>query len=354
MLRSRTVELQLSRCFHSLGVAVAMICLLLVMLVAPVWSQERLLTPSWSSVTVGVADLDQALELWTGVFGFSQLALLESEDPELSTLWNILPTDIQRQALLGLPGSTSGRLHLVQFSEPGPAVREGARAVDTSPHSLIVYARDLPARVKEMQALGYTFFTSEAAELTAADGSRLREIRLLAHDEVGVVLREPLEPDTNRSEESFTSKGFSGITGLINSVEFALTEQAFYTAILGLDLLGEQKNLEGEETERLLGLPLGTAVDISQWGEADSGLGQLELVDYHNVRGQSLYPVTVPTQLGILHVSYPASDLAALQQKLHEAGISHNDREYREVLTGSGRFIRFRTPAGFNIEAYQR
>jgi len=60
----------------------------------------------------------------------------------------------------------------------------------------------------------------------------------------------------------------------------------------------------------------------------------------------------MPTQLGILHVSYAVSDLDAFKQQLHAAGIHQSERDYREIIIGSGRFIRFRTPAGMNIEAY--
>ena len=127
------------------------LCLLLLLLMTPsAWGQERLVAPSWTSVTVGVADLDTALELWVGTFGFSKLASLEGEDVELASLWKILPSDIKRQALLGMPGAAYGRLHLVEFTEPGPPVREGAQVFDQCPKNLDIYVRDLPTRVKEM------------------------------------------------------------------------------------------------------------------------------------------------------------------------------------------------------------
>jgi len=69
--------------------------------------------------------------------------------------------------------------------------------------------------------------------------------------------------------------------------------------------------------------------------------------------GNNLFPVAVPTQLGILHVSYAVTDLKALQQKLNAAGFHFSDREYREVLYGKGRYIRFRSPAGMTIEAFE-
>jgi len=316
------------------------------LMVSPLLAQEHPVASAWTSVTVGVADLDAALELWVDVFGFTELNELDGEDEELATLWQILPADIKRQALIGLPGARFGQLHLVEFIEPGPAVREGAKPYDPSPFGLVVYAEDLPKRVKEMQAAGYTFQTAEPVDLAAGDGSLVREIRLRVHDEVTVVLREGPGQAT-----PFNPRGFSGIAALAKVVDFAPTEGNFYAELMGLELLDEQTH-EGLIIEQLMGQLSGSALDIGLWGVAGQPLGQIELIDFRGARGSDLYPVAVPTQLGILHVSYAVSDLAAFKQQLHAAGIHHNERDYRDVIFGSGHFIRFRTPAGMSVEAY--
>lgn len=316
------------------------------LMVSPLLAQEHPVASAWTSVTVGVADLDAALELWVDVFGFTELNELDGEDEELATLWQILPADIKRQALIGLPGTRFGQLHLVEFIEPGPAVREGAKPYDPSPFGLVVYAEDLPKRVKEMQAAGYTFQTAEPVDLAAADGSLVREIRLRVHDEVTVVLREG-----PGQAAPFNPRGFSGIAALAKVVDFAPTEGNFYAELMGLELLDEQTH-EGLIIEQLMGQLSGSALDIGRWGVAGQPLGQIELIDFRGARGSDLYPVAVPTQLGILHVSYNVSDLAAFKQQLHSAGIHHNERDYRDVIFGSGHFIRFRTPAGMSVEAY--
>lgn len=321
--------------------------LLVLFFTSPAWSQDELLAPSWTSVTVGVADLDKALELWVGVFGFSKLAEVDGEDEELAALWRLLPSDIKRQALLGMPGAAYGKLHLVEFTEPGPAVREGAKSYDLGPNSLAVYTRNLPERVKEMQAKGLTFRTAEPSEFLAPDGSSLRVIHLPAHDETNVVLLEMVGENLD-----FNPQGFTGIGSLISVVQHGTTEAEFYTKVLGLKPLGANQ-LEGAEIERLIDLPQGTLMDVSLWGQSEQPLGLIELVDYLGVRSVDLFPVAVPTQLGILHVSYEVTDLDAFRQRLYEAGLNHSDREYREVIFGSGRFIRLRSPAGMTLEVFE-
>jgi catechol 2,3-dioxygenase-like lactoylglutathione lyase family enzyme len=312
------------------------------------WAQEEVPTPSWSSVTVAVADLDQALQLWVGNLGFSKLAEAEGEDPELATLWRLLPSDIQRQALLGLPGSSHGRLHLVQFTEPGPAIREGAQVYDAGPQSLVLLASNLTTRVKELQDNGLTFYSAAPVASQGPDGSVFRQIRLGIHDQLNLVLRE-----FPAASEGFNDRGFSNITALVNVVEFAAPEQQFLVNVLGLQP-GAERSVEGTELEQLMGLSSGAILDIISLGAVTQAGGQLELNDYRsNMPGADLYPVAVPTQLGILHLSIALEDIDAFTLKLQSAGFSYSDREYREVIYGKGRFVRFRTPAGFTIEVFE-
>jgi catechol 2,3-dioxygenase-like lactoylglutathione lyase family enzyme len=198
-----------------------------------------------------------------------------------------------------------------------------------------------------MQADGYTFRNAEPSEVTAPDGTRFREIHLHGHDELNIVLLEVIG-----KEMDFSEQGFAGVGPLITIVGHAPSERAFYANVMGFDMLNDNL-LEGPEIERMIGLPPGSGLDVSIWGDAGEPLGQIEIIEYRGAKGSNLYPITVPTQLGILHVSYEVSDLEAFKQKLHDSGINPVDRDYREVIFGSGRFIRFRTPSGLNVEAFE-
>ncbi len=333
-----------NRIAQQLGLLLAML-----LLTAACWAKEEItIEPSWTSVTVAVADLDRALELWVGTFGFSKLASAQGDDAELAALWRILPADIKRQALLGIPGSVYGNLHLVEFTEPGPPVREGAQVYDLGPGNLTVFAKDLPARVKEMQAKGISFRHAEPTEFTTPDGAVFSEIHLLAQDEVNIVLREIIG-----KKMVFSPQGFTGIGRLTAVVDDAQSERDFYAELMDMDLLYDSV-LGGPDIERTVGLPAGVKLEQSIWGIASESLGQTELVDYQGVKSTNLYPITVPTQLGILHASYRVRNLDVFKKNLHNAGINHSERDFREVIFGSGRFIRFRTPAGMNIEAFEQ
>ena len=80
---------------------------------------------AWTAVTVGVADLDEALALWSDQLGFSLLGSAQGDDAALAELWGLDPDDIARQAIVRTNDSRHGMIHFVQFHDPYPPVRQG-------------------------------------------------------------------------------------------------------------------------------------------------------------------------------------------------------------------------------------
>jgi catechol 2,3-dioxygenase-like lactoylglutathione lyase family enzyme len=310
-------------------------------------SSNPLVAPAWTSVTVGVANLDEALALWRDTFDLEVRSLREGADVDLSHLWGLQENDIQRQALVAAHGVATGMIHLVQFTHPGPAVREGAQAFDEVPKNLDIYVQDMPSRVDALRKAGYRFRNEHYSEVTAPDGTQFREIHLPSHDDINVVLLEVIGLDM-----PFNPAGFSGVGPLITIVSNAAAERAFFMNIMGLSMLSENL-LDGPEIEKMVGLPPGSALDVSIWGEKDAPFGQVEIIDYRGVQGKDLYSLTVPPNRGILHLKYQVSDLDAFSALLQKAGISHTHPVDVDVLPDKGRHLRFRSPGGLNLEAFQ-
>jgi hypothetical protein len=130
-------------------------------------------------------------------------------------------------------------------------------------------------------------------------------------------------------------------------------ERGFYRDTLSLTVLNDNI-LEGPEIERMIGLPAGSALDVSIWGAEGEALGQMEVINYRGTEGQNLYPQAVPKQRGILQITYESENLSGLTGQLDQAGISWADLGKFSILSGSGRFIRFNSPAGLKIEVFQR
>ena len=324
-----------------------MLCALLTM---PSGTQaaDTNLNPSWTSITVSVSDLDQALALWSGIFGFEIRAQKEGPDEGLASGWSISAGEIHRQALLATPGASSGMIHFVEFDQPGPPVREGAQVFDLVPKNLDIYVRDIGERVNELKAAGWRFNTEKFSDVTAPDGTRFREIHMPGHDGINIVLLELLD-----QEMTFTKQGYAGVGPLITIVEDAASERDFASRVLGLSLLHDNV-LSGPEIEKMIGLPPGSALDVSIWGLASNPLGELEVIDYRGVEGNDLYPRTVPKFTGVLHLTYEVARLDEFTSLLDSAGITWTEIGQRCTLTARGSFIRVLSPGGLRIEVVQK
>ncbi len=302
----------------------------------------------WSTVTVGVRDLESALELWVGTFGFHVAELREGPDEDLARLWELDADDIARQALVRCGESRYGMLHLVEFNDPGPPVRQGAQVFDLVPKNLDIYVDDMPRRFAELRTDGRKFRNDNYSEVTAPDGTAFREVHMPSHDEINVVLLEVIG-----KPRPFSARGFAGIGPLIFIVPDAPAEKSFFADVMRLEKLNDNL-LKGPEIERMVGLPPGAGLDVSIWGRSGNDLGEMEIIEYQGVSGRNLYPLARPKALGVLHVSYRVTALQALLGRLQAAGVAVVEHGIVKTMSGEGRTISFLTPAGLRIEVYEQ
>ena len=299
---------------------------------------------AWTEVTVGVADLDAALALWVDSFGLEIAAQRDGADADRYRAWGLEAGSIARQALLLTPGETTGRLHLVEYAQAAPAIRDGAEVFDSVPKNLDIYVDDLPKRLAELRAQGLEFRNDDYSEVTAPNGITFREIHLSAHDAVNVVLLEVLGKTL-----PFTDLGFAGVGPLITIVDDASVEKDFFRDVFGLDLLSDNV-LDGPEIERMVGLPPGAALDVSIWGRAGEPFGQVEIIDYRGTEGANLYPRAVPGARGIFQIGYAVEDLAEFRQRLDGFGIDYAEHGRIGGLLGARQVLTLHSPAGLRIE----
>lgn len=303
---------------------------------------------SWTAVTVGVVDLDEALALWIDDFGLQLVERRAGPDPALARLWAIEADDIVDQALVRTAGARTGMLHLVQFDNPGVPVRSGAQVFDSLPKNLDIYVTDMPQRIAALKAAGRTFRNENFSEVTAPNGITFREIHMPGHDLINIVLLEILG-----GEMVVPDRPYAAVGPLIVIVDDADSEKQFYDDFVGLDKLSDNL-LEGPSIEKMIGLPPGAALDVSIWGRADQPYGQVEVIEYRGVEGNNLYSRATPKSLGILHVSYEAPRLAPIRRLLDARRIEFSEYGSVSTLYGSGAVISLRSPAGFRIEIHER
>lgn len=304
---------------------------------------------AFSHVTVGVARLAEAVDWWRRHFGFEVRDLRAGPDPELGRVWGVTADRITGQALVATPlgpgrFAGAGQLHLVEFADPAPAVRAGARPHDRLPKNLDLYTRDIAARYADLEALGVSF-RSRWGEIPAGD-LRFREVHLAGHDNLNVVLLEVIGPGY---ATTLSPRGFAGIGPLVTIVGDAAAEARFYGDVLGMETTLALR-LTGPEIEATVGLPPGAALDIRVFGDPAEPLGRIEIIEYEKMPGEDRYPRARAPATGILHANYQVPDLDAVRERLARAGVPFTEHGPVRALYGQGPLVSFRSPAGFRIE----
>lgn len=303
---------------------------------------------AFSHVTVGVRSLDEAIAFWSDNFGLEATARREGPDPGLAALWDIDPAGIGRQAMMFMPGARLGGMHLVEFRNPAPPAREGAKPYDLLPKNLDLYTVDLPARYEELQTAGHRF-RGPWVTMPGPAGLSFREAHLPGHDEINVVLLEIIGPGY---ETPLTRQGFAAIGPLVTIVPEGNAEVRFYVDVLGMATTLELL-ITGPDIERMVGLPPGAGLDLRVFGDPDEPLGRIELIDYQQVQGENLYHRATPPATGILHVNYRVPDLAPFRSRLRKGAVPFREEGRVAALYGTGDIISLRSPAGFRIEVQE-
>lgn len=307
---------------------------------------------AYAYAVLSVADMEQALALWSSRFGMQVAVRREGRDADLAAVWGLAPDAIIDQALLLTPGMTQGGVHLVRFRLPGPAVREGAAPTDLVPKSVDIAVRDLPARHAELEAAGYRFRSPIGR--FEADGVVVHEVHLPGPDGVNLVFLEQ-----EGKPEPVSPEGYGVAPQIVATSPDNRREKAFFEQVLGLEETSHHR-FAGPEVERTIGLPTGAGLDIRIFGATAYPYGRLEIVQYEGVRGADLYPRARPPARGLLSVTFFVPDVAVVLARA--AGASPDaasaappvDHGLRRTVFGETRMATLTSPAGLRIDLVQR
>jgi len=296
-------------------------------------------------ISIGVAELQPALDFWVGQIGMDVVARRSGPDPELGRLWSIPAGQFVDQLLLATPGATTGQLHLVQFREPGPAVRAGAAATDLCAKNLDVNCTALPDRVAMLQKQGRSF-RAPIGEYTV-DSIHAREVQLPGHDGVNIVFIEIL---SQGFEIHYSAQGFAAVTSVVVIVPDTQTEAQFYRDVFEFDELMHHR-IAGPGIEAAAGLPAGTTLDMRMLGKPDKLFGRMELITYEGVIGEDRFKRAAPPATGILRCGIHVSSVAAIARRMGNSQAA--ELPAAATIFGNVRMLPVRSPAGLVIDVFE-
>ncbi|MFO1426830.1 MAG: hypothetical protein U1F11_07615 [Steroidobacteraceae bacterium] len=308
-------------------------------------SSAKINPSAYAYAVISVADMDQALGLWSSRFGMQVVTRREGTDPALARAWGIDAGEIIDQALLLTPGMAQGGIHLVRFKVPGPAVREGAATTDLVPKSIDIAAKDLPARYAELNAAGYKF-RSQIGRFES-HGGVVHEVHLPGPDGVNLVFLE--EQD---KPHPVSPQGYGVAPQLVATSPDNKREKVFYEQVMGLKETSYNR-FSGPEVERTIGLPKGAALDIRIFGDPAYEYGRLEIVQYEGAKSANLYPKARPPARGLLSVTFIVPDVRAVLARA-PASAAPVDHGVIDSVFGRARLGTLTSPAGLRIDLVER
>ncbi len=300
-------------------------------------------------LVVGVSDLAAALQLWVETFGFEILHRREGPDHGLARLWALQPERIRAQVLIGTPGLRHGRLHMVEFADPLPPVRAGAKPTDLVPKNIDIVCDEIKARYAQLSQAGQRFRSGPARYEAEEDGETLEifELLMFAHDEVNVAILQLV----GRSFP-FTPQGFAGFTSLVHVVPDAEAETQFFQDVLGFPLHFIHK-LDGPNIERMIGLPPGGAVEMRMLGSLHQHAGRIEMAKYHGIDGNNLYPQAKPPALGTLHAVLLTPSVDNVARRAKASGVLVTEHGVVDTIYAHGAALTLHTPAGLRLDIHE-
>lgn len=293
---------------------------------------------------IGVGDMQEALDLWVERFGMEVVVRRTGSDEQLARAWGLPADAIADQALLLTPGVPEGGVHLVRFTNPGPAVREGAAPTDLLPKSVDVAVRDIHARHAELEAAGYRF-RSPVGTLRTGDVV-VYEVHMTGHDGINLVfVEQPAKP------EPVSARGYGVAPQIVTISPDNAREARFLQRVLGLALVSHHR-FGGPEVERTIGLPPGASLDVRILGDEAREFGRIELVQYEGVASENRYPRARAPARGQLSLTYFVDDLAPWLAKAGQCEAT--DLGHGAGIYGPGRIATVTTPAGLRIDLVEK
>jgi catechol 2,3-dioxygenase-like lactoylglutathione lyase family enzyme len=283
------------------------------------------LTGAWQEAVVCVRDLARWNAALQRLFGW-QVERGGAVDLRLLRAWG-LPAHARGEDLVFVqPDDALRRVRLVRLDGlPQVQMRSSAAHWDTGGiFSLLVNVRDVDATFREAQELGWSAY-HDPVEMHFS-GRVLRNVVLRGWDGVNFGLYRPQQPPPPEPRYAKAGMAFNGQ----QSVRDIAAARAFYRDRLGWTpwfdaVLRLDCNNLGMPASHVGRTPLNVIIAAaSRDAQGAWNYGQVELVEWAELRGLDLAARAVPPNLGIVALRVPVADAAARAARSRPRSSAHS------------------------------
>lgn len=225
-------------------------------------------------VTLPAAGIDDLLALYTAGLGFSIIADRPVDDTVRQRLW-ALPLPPRREVLLGKPGSSGGRIRLVDVPDL-PEARPAERPDRDGSHALDFYVRSPDDVERRIGSLGWTFRSPAQRYLLPGTQVEVRE-RMLEQRSSGL-LHAIVEYRPGQTRCVLGDAPDQDCSEVVAAVFF--TSDLAAATGFAQDVLGAKRyfagRFDGPAVERMLGLAAGEGFEAALFRGPASRNARLE------------------------------------------------------------------------------
>ncbi|MCS6800581.1 MAG: VOC family protein [Dehalococcoidia bacterium] len=301
-----------------------------------------------SVAIVGVERLESSLTFYRDILGLDASPETCWRGPAFEHHWRLPAGSSARAVLLAFPGSTVGRILLLEFDAPHRQVVR--RPGEDRPYgiwNLNFYTYDIARAARDIEANGYQLWSRPTAHvITASAGAAAvgEPTEVLFEGPDGVVInlvQLPAGEGTRVGEmrryldqHGTTPTGYTEVVTSAHTVRDMTAAVRFYQEVLGMGVLIDAV-LESPVSNSFLHLPP-HARTHSVFVKGDHMFGKIALGQPLNYEALDLVGRAVPPNIGYLAMGFRTPDLAAAEAACRRIGVQFFSEPIVVDLPGEG------------------
>jgi len=292
----------------------------------------------WHEAVIVASDLDRMKNFFEEVAGWETVG--EGKVSKNTAVYFTGKKRTGRYAVVKSTDFNQGWVRIIEFNNiEQQIIRSNAQAWDTGGiFSIMARSANIERNLDDAETAGWTAFNDPYD--FGFGGLQLRNIVFRGPDGVNLAVYEWVQPKRKDAPpEGKISKVFNSMQ-MVADID---ASKAFYEDILGFKKLQEGAFLDAETKPTNFALPINYSTEVERDyaiyipQDSDDAAGRVELMHFRGFKGRDLSDRTSLSNLGVVTLMFPTSDLKGLETSLAQQDIPLHRVEARIELPPFGK-----------------